>query len=212
MKKHRQHRFAGQDEGNALAEWLNRWRNKKPGRVVLQLLKDHALLERAKKDARSAFAKLVARKAAQAKSSLSRKATVRVSDFPSDTVREHAKIARRIGRALSQCSVRPQLLNDGTGIALGWNYKSPVSAGAFLFASVVQKGYLDRLKPCANAKCRAWFFAKGTQPLEAKYCSEVCRRRVYQRSEKWKAKRRQNYQFKFRKGSKPRSAAPRAKV
>lgn len=204
--KHRPHQFVGQEEGDALAQWLNQWQAKKMGQSVAELLNDLKRLLQEMDEIGEKFAQLMKRKHAEAiviaKSAPSHRGTtvVNLSELPSCP--DYQKIVRRADRLLSQCSMRPRLMWQRKGIIgrnanvieFGWHYKDARSEGLHRLVTVAKNGHLDRIRNCANPKCASWFFAKGPT---GKYCSRDCQRRDYQTSEEWKKHRRKKHRENY---------------
>jgi hypothetical protein len=217
MAKHREHRFVGQVEGDALSGWLNRWQNKKAGRIVVQLVDDFNQLELS----RGTFLdRLLRRKLNESRSSGSAKVIARADDFRPDA--NYLKFARRVDRMLAKCSMRPRLFTHGkvvewkaklriigwkSKMEFSWQYKDALSEGLHHVVTVAQMGFLDRIRRCAYERCRSWLFAKSQS---GKYCSPECQRLDYQTSETWKEQRRkmyrQNYQVRKLRPARPTAA------
>ena len=203
--KHSEHRFVGQKEGEALANWLNHWQNKRNGKIVVQLVDDFHELELS----RSTFlGRLFRRKLNESRSSGSARVMVRTDDLRPDP--DYLKIARRVDRLLARCYMRPRLFEHGkviewkaklriTGwkskMEFGWQYKDALSEGLHHVVTIAQMGFMDRIRRCAYGKCGDWLFAKS--PAQ-RYCpGKGCQRLDYQTSEAWKESRRRKHRENY---------------
>jgi len=188
-REHRKHRFVGEVEGVALTDWLNRWRRKKQGQSVIQLVNDFNRLDQA---LREDVANLLDRKFAESRRSESRRATVGLSDLQPD--REYVEIARRADRLLSQCSMRPRLIEHARTMEFGWRYASALSEGLHLVVAIAQMGLLHSISTCANDNCGIWFFKKFPQQ---KFCPKGKCEAEHRTTESGKKHRREIHRRRY---------------
>jgi hypothetical protein len=178
--------FIGQAECNAFVHWLSANENRKAGRQVLKLVGYLRLLDAQFGPTRDFLEQIIAQG----------RATIGQNNGPPYDPR-YDETEKRVNRMLAKCSMQP-CLGGHTGahsVRFGWRYRDKFSEGAHLLLAVAGIGFLDRIKRCANEKCRKWFFAKFPQ---VKDCTTECGIRRRQSSEEAKVRRREwsrkNYQ------------------
>jgi hypothetical protein len=203
MTSPRKRQFAGQEQGDGLASWLNHSPKAKSRKLILEIIEGVSKLD---EQFRDDFDKLIRRSpgsidkpglpAIMKKAVSSAPLVISQSDVDSSTSPNYVRTLRKIDRLLSGCRMRPRLLNHATGvigqgygtrIQTGWFYTTPAAKGAHLLIRLLEIGMLEKMRHCKNEKCRAWLFAKSTKV----FCKPSCQTNYYQTSEKWKKHRRQ---------------------
>lgn len=123
------------------------------------------------------------------------KGTIGKNELPFDPRFDQTE--KRVNRMLARCSMRPCVGGHGgsQSMRFGWRYDDSFSEGAHLMLTVAGIGFLDRIRRCANEKCRRWFFAKFPQKQD---CSTDCATRRRQTSEEAKIRRREWYRKNYR--------------
>jgi hypothetical protein len=205
MPKHPKHRFAGQEQGQELASWLNRSpRTPSRNRIAQIMVEIQALDEQFRNDFHHLLKRKLGTGGAQRAARISEavrgsRLVVSQSDLDRSTTPTYVNKLRRIDRLLSRCWMRPRLLQHTTGLSgqgmrvqAGWFYRNSAAEGAKLLMGVAEIGLLDRVRQCRYSKCHAWLFAKTATQI---FCSKPkpCQTKSYQTSEEWKQHRREFY-------------------
>jgi hypothetical protein len=186
MPKHNTHKFVGQVEGTALAEWLNRKRHvakevKKVSEIISQL--------RALNGSGETVSELFAKKMQKAQTTGQRSVSFDISDFTPSA--QYIAVLRRLDRLLAGCWMRPRIVeHEKHETTFGWVYRPKRAEGVHLLMQLMALNLGDRIRICERSGCNRWLFARFPQE---RFCSKQCGSRHRQSSEGRKEKRREWY-------------------
>ena len=179
-KKRAPHRFAGQQEGAELAQWLN---GKEPPRIGADQNE-----RRAEDRTRRRISQLI--------QDLNASAETFIREGKPDT-----SLDERIDRQLSRYTLKVKTIHvqdEGEYKTFaepkwlfGWYSNAGVRAAEMIFRIVRlgERGLLGRIRNCT--RCDEWFYAKFNHQ---RFCGKKCQLQHYQTSEEWKQRRRERYQ------------------
>lgn len=184
MKKRPPHKFAGQQEGAELAQWLNNKELPRIGATDKELRNELGAEGRTRK------------RISQLIQDLTKSAETFIREGGPDTA-----LNERIDRQLSRYTLKVKTVHvqdEGkykTFAEPKWLFGWYSDSGArvaemiFLIVRLGERGLLGRVRKCS--RCEKWLYAKFNHQ---RFCGKKCQLAHYQNSEEWKKRRRERYQ------------------
>jgi hypothetical protein len=215
------HSFLGEEDGKALAEWLNQKSSGVARRQVTGLINDFRELRRLMPHEKSFFDFETAVKSATSHKGMLRTPVFSLADKDLTPSVEFRRKLRAIDAQLSRHKMRPRIvlghakvLNTSmprTRTAYEWEWyygRNPATKAVHQLMKLEEQGLLERVRQCVC--CGRWLFARF---IHQRFCGQPCQLKAYKSSEDWKEHRRKwlkQHRAEARRGSLGQAAKRRS--
>jgi hypothetical protein len=197
--RHVLHSFLGEEDGKALADWLNQKPPSGAQRQVASLINDLRELRRLSPHEKSFHDFETALKSDGGPHKEMRRTPIfSLTDKALVPSREFGRRLRAIDKQLARHKMRPRIVSGHakvlnastiktlTAFRWEWYYgKNPATKAVHQLMRLEEQGLLERVRQCMC--CGRWLFARF---VHQKFCGQSCQLRSYKSSEDWKEHRR----------------------
>jgi hypothetical protein len=198
LHSHVLHSFFGEEEGKALAEWLNQNPSGGAQRQVTRLIDDLWELRRLAPHQKSFLNFETAMQSARPHKEMHRTPVFSLADKDLIPSGEFRRKLRAIDTQLARHKMRPRIVSGHANVSNAlmrkrrtayrweWYYgRNPATEAVHQLMKLEEQNLLERVRQCMC--CHRWLFARF---IHQKFCGQSCQLKSYKSSEDWKEHRR----------------------